>query len=304
MLRFFAPLLVLTCLAIPALAAEPLSVFVSVPPQATFVTRVGGDHVEVSALIRPGTNPHTFEPTPRQVAALAAADLFVRIGMPFEDALMHRLRDLNPTMVIADARDGLPLRRLEPHGHDEHDEHEHEHEHEHAGDHDHGHDANALDPHVWTSPPLVIEMAGAIRDQLTRLDPGHAADYAANHDAFVAELRALDEAIRADLASAPGRRFMVYHPAWGYFAETYDLVQIPIEFEGKTPGPRTLASLIDQARAAGIRVILVEPQFSPKAAEQVARAIDGRVESIDPLAADYIANLRSVARTIAGAARP
>lgn len=112
-----------------------------------------------------------------------------------------------------------------------------------AYDHDHDRDEteNALDPHVWTSPPLVARMASTTRDALTRLDPEDATDYAANHDAFVADLEALAAVIRAKLAPVAGGRFMVDHPAWGYLAETYDLVQCPIEFEGKTPEPRTLS---------------------------------------------------------------
>ncbi|AGA88919.1 ABC-type metal ion transport system, periplasmic component/surface adhesin [Thioflavicoccus mobilis 8321] len=307
MLKLAAVLIALTCLATPVSADdEHLSVFVSVPPQKTFVERIGGNHVEVTALLQPESNPHTYEPTPRFVEALAAADLFMPIGMPFEAALMNRLRAANPTMAIVDARKGLSLRPLDKHvheaamdarGHQDHEDHA-------ADDEHHDTDENALDPHVWTSPPLVATMATTIRDELTRLDPDHAADYAANLDVFVAELHALDAAIRADLAPLAGSAFMVYHPAWGYFAETYGLIQIPIEHEGKSPGPRTLSALIDRARAAGIQVILVEPQFSPRAAEQVARAIGGRVATVDPLTPDYIANLRQVAHTIAAAARP
>lgn len=294
---------------VPVAGAEPLAVFVSVLPQKTFVERVGGGHVKVTALIRPGSNPHTYEPTPQQVAALAQAALFVRIGMPYEDAWMPRLRTANPSMMVLDGREGLPPRRVE--GHD----HEHEDEAEGAGA-DHGHsghadrdmvdhdEAEGLDPHVWTSPPLVAVMARGIRDALTRLDPGHAADFAANQAAFAAELETLDRAIRAELAGAEGRRFLVYHPAWGYFADTYGLVQVPIEHQGKEPGARSLAALIDQARATGIRVIFVQPQLSPKAAEQVARAIGGRVEAIDPLAADYGDNLLRVARAIGAAGGP
>lgn len=110
MLRLIAPLVLLACLATPALAADPLSVFVSVPPQETFVAGVGGEHVQVAALIRPGSNPHTCEPTPRQAAALAKAEIFIHIGMPLEGALLRRLQDVNPGMAIIDARDGLPLR--------------------------------------------------------------------------------------------------------------------------------------------------------------------------------------------------
>ncbi|MEY6432609.1 zinc ABC transporter substrate-binding protein [Thioalkalicoccus limnaeus] len=312
--RLLAPpvwcFLLATWLVAPALADDPVRVFVSVLPQKTFVEKVGGDHVQVEALIRPGNDPHTFEPTPRQVVALTEAALFVRIGMPFEEAWMRRILATNPELVVIDARDGLPLRRLEAHAHGPGEDHGHDHEHHHGHDHhadpDHetahqSHDPDELDPHIWTSPPLVKAMSEQLRDALSRIDPQRAADYAVNQRAFAAELEALDRAIRTELADAAGRRFLVYHPAWGYFADTYGLVQVPIEYQGKEPGARSLAALIDQARTEGVQVVFVQPQFSPKAAEQVARAIGGRVESIDPLAADYAENLLRVARLIGSA---
>jgi zinc transport system substrate-binding protein len=93
---------------------------------------------------------------------------------------------------------------------------------------------------------------------------------------------------------------MVFHPAWGYFADAYGLTQIPIENEGKRPGPRSLNALIEQARREGIRVVLVQPQFDRRAAEQVADAIGGRVIAIDPLDSNYFDTLRRMARLIAG----
>ena len=99
------------------------------------------------------------------------------------------------------------------------------------------------------------------------------------------------------------RRFMVFHPAWGYFADTYGLTQIAIEQEGKEPGARALTALIEQARAKQVRVIFVQPQFNRKTAQRLAAAIGGRVEPIDPLAENYIDNLRRVARLIAEANR-
>jgi len=93
----------------------------------------------------------------------------------------------------------------------------------------------------------------------------------------------------------------VFHPAWGYFADTYGLIQIPIEKEGKEPGARALTLLIGQARREHVKVIFVQPQFDRKSATQVARAIGGRVVAIDPLAPDYMNNLRGVARQISEA---
>jgi zinc transport system substrate-binding protein len=287
-------LFLLMLLPVPVVA-EALRVFVSVPPQKTFVEKVGGEHVEVHAMVPPGHNPGTYDPSPQQVAALARTHLYLRVGVPFESAWMERIRSANPDMRVVDGRQGMDLRVLERHHHG--DAHGHDH-----GDDPHGHH-RAPDPHVWTSPPRVKQMARTIRDALAGLDPAHAADFERNYEVFAAELDALDRDIRARLAGLPNRRFMVFHPAWGYFADTYGLTQVPIEHEGKQPGARALAELIEMARADDIRVVFVQPQFDRRNAEQIARAIGGRVVAIDPLAADYTDNLRQAAAAIAQALR-
>jgi zinc transport system substrate-binding protein len=319
-------LLLLTLLLLPAAGlAEPLRVFASVVPIQTFVKEVGGKHVDARAMVRPGFNPHTYDPTPQQISALAGASLYVRTGVPFEKAWMERIRSANPTMGILDARDGIALRETEAHSHDQPGygtEHHQEPGHDdvygtHAPQHDHHErDARAArhdqdhayeheqDPHVWVSPPLVRHMVGQIRDKLAELDPAHAGDFTRNHDAFVAELEVLDRELHTLLDPLPNRRFMVFHPAWGYFADTYGLTQVPIEREGKEPGARALAALIDQAKREKVKVVFVQPQFDKRSATQVAQAIGGTVIAVDPLATDYVDNLRRVGREFAQALQP
>jgi zinc transport system substrate-binding protein len=273
--------------------AEPLQVFVSVLPLKTFVEKVGGDHVAVQVMVRPGHSPATYEPTPQQIAALARTALYVRIGVPFENAWMPRIRSADPRMRILDARSGIDLRDMEGHSH-EADVHPNENT-EGSG--------TERDAHVWTSPPLVKRMARNIRDALIELDPVHTGDYRRNYAAFADELDALDRELRTLLNDARGRKFMVFHPAWGYFADTYGLVQVPIEKEGKEPGARALTALIEQGLREHVKIIFVQPQFNERSAQQVARAIGGRVVAIDPLSPDYAENLHKVARLIAEAVR-
>ncbi len=283
-------LILLLLLLVPSLTqAGPLQIFVSAPPQQTFVEKIGGEHVEVHTMVRPGHDPHTYDPTSQQIAALSRADLYVRIGVPFENVWMTRIRAANPQMRILDARAGIELRPLEQH---EHEQHNHE---------SHVREAS-LDPHIWTSPPLVKQMAANIRDALTKLDPSHELEYARNHNAFAAEMDTLDRDLKTLLSGISNRKFMVFHPAWGYFAHTYGLTQVAIEHEGKEPGAKSLSALIEQARREGVKMIFVQPQFSAQSAETVAHAIGGRVVAIDPLAPDYADNMRRVARQIAEAA--
>ena len=281
--------------------AEPLRVFVSVVPQKTFVERVGGDRVEVRTMVQPGYNPATYHPTPKQISALANTALYVSIGVPFERVWMKRIRATNPHMRVLDARQGIRL-RVNPH-HEQMPEKD-------AVGYQHSNQGQAerhadweRDPHIWTSPPLVKRMSKNIRDTLTTLDPANEHVYARNFAAFAAELDTLDREIRTLLRDVRNRKFMVFHPAWGYFADTYGMIQVPVEREGKEPGPRSLAALIEQAKRDNVKVILVQPQFHTKSAQQVARAIGGRVVAVDPLAADYVDNLRTVAQQMAAAAQ-
>jgi zinc transport system substrate-binding protein len=274
-------------------AGERLNIYVSILPQKNLIERIGGEHVEATVMVGPGQSPATYEPTPRQMAGLAEADIYYRIGVPFEKAWMGRIRSANPGMVMLDAREGVELRRMEPAG-----GHHHDYDH-----HDHEHEEGEADPHIWLSPPLIKILATRIRDRLQELDPDNRGDYQRNHTLFMQDLEQLDLDIRNRLQGLKRRNFMVFHPSWGYFCDTYKLHQIPIESAGKEPGARTLARLIEEAREQGIKVIFVQQQFSRKQADALAEAIGGRVVSIDPLAQDYPDNLRRVAEAIAEANR-
>jgi zinc transport system substrate-binding protein len=280
-------------------AIEKLRIFVSVLPLKTFVEKVGGKQVQVQAMVQPGYSPHTYDPTPKQIAALSEALLYVRSGVPFEQVWMERIQAANPGMQVLDARTGIDLGAIDLHEHSD----------GHTGSvassdkDDERRKATESDPHIWTSPRLVKQMAGRICDKLIELDPRNAQDYRRNYEAFAVELDTLDRDIRALLDDLPNRRFMVFHPAWGYFARDYGLIQVPIEHEGKEPGPRALTALIEQAKREQVKVIFVQPQYNSKSAAEVAREIGGRILAIDPLSADYSGNLRRIAQEIAAAAR-
>jgi len=290
MRRFWGgALLLLLVLSGAARAAEPtaapIGVFVSILPQKYFVERVGGKHVAVSVMVGPGQSPATYEPTPSQLSRLTGARVYFRIGVEFEEVWMKRIAAANPGMRIVDMRGGIPPRKMERS----------------EGARAPAAQQGLADPHVWTSPPRVKIMAATIRDTLSQLDPAHRAAYGANYHVFAADLDRLDHDIRLLLKNASARSFMVFHPAWGYFADTYNLKQIPIEAGGKEPGARTLAHVIEVGRRERIKVIFVQAQFSQRTAETIARAIGARVVAVDPLAEDYMNNLRRVARQFAEA---
>ncbi len=252
-----------------------LSLFVSIQPQAYFVERVGGSYVEVEVLVGPGQSPATFEPTPKQMARLTRADAYFRIGVPFEKRLLAKIQTAFPDLRVIDTHQGIKLRTME-----------------------HGHHNGGFDPHIWLDPKLVKVQAASVCEELCRLDPANAAEYKESLSAFRADLDEVDARISRALEPLKGRKFYVFHPSYGYFGDAYGLTQVAVEVEGKEPGARQLADLMDQAREDSVKVIFVQPQFSAKSAEAVAKAIGGTVVPLDPLARDYLKNLEDIAGKI------
>jgi zinc transport system substrate-binding protein len=273
---------------------ERLEVMVSILPQRTFLERIGGDRVRVSVMVEPGASPATYEPKPAQLKALSRSAAYFSIGVPFEDAWLSKIVAANPEMAIVDTIAAIERMPMQAHGHDDDDAD--------AGDTDHA--EGAPDPHVWLSPALVKLQAEAICDALVALDPTHGNAYRANRDAFLADVDALDAEIGARLEGIAGARFLVFHPSWGYFARDYGLEQIAIEVGGQEPSAQELARLIEEAREEGIRVVFAQPEFSTQDAETIAREIDGEVLLVSPLDADWVGNLRRVARTFADVLEP
>ena len=287
-------------------SGEKIRAFVSILPQAYFVERVGGNRVQVSVMVGPGHSPHTYEATPIQMSEMREAKLYFRIGVDFENVWMERIVKMNPDMRIIDTRRGIELRPMKVHHHEEaHNDHEAKHHKHHRqglpAAHESNHHEGTKDPHIWLSLRLVKIQAKTICEALTEEDPSYGAYYEANLKAFQHDLDQLDREIARSLKDIKSRKFMVFHPAWGYFAHDYGLEQIPIEMEGKEPTAKSLHHVIEEANEEGIKIIFVQKQFSEASAETVARAIGGRVVQIDPLARDYLSNMRQVADAFAGA---
>jgi zinc transport system substrate-binding protein len=265
-------------------AGETVPVFVSIVPQKFFVEQIGRDRVDVHIMVEPGANPATYEPKPSQMAAIAEAEIYFSIGVPFERAWMKKIRSSNPDMVVVETDHGIRKLPMASHHHDKGENHEKS-----------LRSQGAPDPHIWLSPPLVMIQARTILCALQKADPAHHAFYESNYRDFASMLAELDGNLRSVFADLSRVEFMVFHPAWGYFAEAYGLRQVPIEIEGKNPKPARLRTLIEHAKKHDIEVIFVQPQFSSRSAEQIAGEIGARVVFVDPLALDWAENLRQVA---------
>jgi zinc transport system substrate-binding protein len=298
--RLFVLTVLVSCLFPSNLHAEAMrvKVFVSIAPQQYFVGKIGGDRVAVSVLVAPGADPHTYEPKPRQMAELAKSSVYFAVGIDFEKAWMEKIAATNPSMRVVRTDAGIEKRSIGDHraahattADDVHRTEKHQ------------HPEGGLDPHIWLSPPLVKIQAKHIAQGLIAVDPAHRTRYEENYADFLRELEALDTELKSLFAASRGARFIVFHPSWGYFAQAYGLKQVPIEIEGKDPKPAQLKKLIDRAREEDIKVVFVQPQFSQKSAEMVAREIGGQVVSVDPLAANWAENLHEVGRRFKAAFR-
>ena len=290
--RIFLPILLLLAFSLTACGAnqpenasfEGLVVSVSVLPEKYFVDRIGGEFVQVNVMVGPGDSPHSYEPKSSQMAALSNSDVYFRIGVEFEDAWMNRIASANPNMQIIDLTQGILRIPAEQHldaGESAHD------------------DGDELDPHIWTSPANGIVIAESITDTLVSLDPLHADIFKSNLEDLRGDIHTLQADISAAFENLESRKFMVFHPAWGYFAGEFGLEQIPIEVAGSEPSLREQTDLIERAKKENITVIFAQPEFSTRSADYIASEIAGKVILVSPLAEDWLGNLRRVADIIA-----
>lgn len=268
-------------------AQEPLPVTVSIAPQKYILERIAGEHIAVSVLVKPGGDPHAYEPTPSQMRAASAAACWFTIGVPFEDVWLPRIRGAAPDMAVISMVKGIRRLPFDDSAGREHDPAYAEPEHAHKGE----------DPHVWLSPMLVRGMVKNAARDLAALLPEKAPEFRKKARAFADELEALDQELAMRFADFPQERrvFLTFHPSWRYFAHNYLLTELSIEAGGKEPGPKTLKAVADAAKAHGLTTIFVEPQFPEASAKAVAQAIGARLVEADPLQENLVELYKSMA---------
>jgi zinc transport system substrate-binding protein len=254
-------------------------VTVSILPQKYIVQRIAGSLFNINVMMPPGANHETYEPSPLSMKSLANSKVYFSVGwLDFEKTWTPRFADLFPEMKIVNTSEGGKL--LWYNG-DKHNEH-----------------SPGVDPHTWLSPGFVKLQAGRIAVSLSEIDPGHSVLFRANLQHFSAELDSIDTVYSRLFSPVKGMKFLIYHPALGYFARDYNLVQISLETEGKEPSAVHLSQLIEIARKEGIHSILVSKEFDSRNAETIAREIGGQVVVFDPMAGDLMANLDHIARIL------
>jgi len=269
-----------------------INAVVSILPAQTFVKTIGGDKVTVSLMVQPGNSPHTYEPKPSQMVEIAKADLYFAIDVEFEEVWLPKFQNLNPKMQVVDLADNITKIQMQKHQCEAEEEKEvHHSEHEHEGQ----------DPHIWTDPANVKIIAQNIYNALIKKDPTNTTYYKRNLDLFLASIDETDRQIIDILSSlGDGKKFMVFHPSWAYFAKAYNLTQIAVEVEGKEPKPKELIHLLEEAKEEKVKAIFTQPEFSDTVAQIIAKELQIPVVKVTPLAPNWSENLINIAKAIAG----
>ena len=248
---------------------EKIPVVASIYPLKDIIQQVGGERVRVDVMVPPGATPHTFEPRPSDMIRLQKARLFVMVGAGLEFWAGKTIRSAGAKgLKVLVLSEGLPLIYGE----------------EVRGDRG-GHGGESADPHVWLDPLLTKEMADRVANALGEIDPSGGRYFRESAGRFKKEIDRLHAFIAGRVRTFTIKEYVAFHPAWNYFARRYGLKAAGVieESPGKEASPRHIARLVNEVRRAGVRVVFAEPQFSPKAAEVIAREAGARVLYLDPL---------------------
>lgn len=265
-----------------------ISVYTTVYPLQYFTERIGGDAVDVQSIYPPGADEHTFDPTQKNMMALADSDLFFYIGLGLEGFVENAEKTLKGEHVkmiaVADTIPEESLGEGHDHGEEEHEsdgheeeEHEsHEQDHEENDSHDHDdHEHSEFDPHVWMSPVSSIELATVIKDSLIEASPEKKDMFNENFEGLKEDLLALDLKFKDMSSNASTKTFFVSHAAFGYIADTYGLEQVAVAGlnSQSEPSQKELASLVKYAKAHDVKYVLFEQNVSSKLTEVIRKEI-------------------------------
>ncbi|MCP5492104.1 MAG: zinc ABC transporter substrate-binding protein [Chlamydiales bacterium] len=272
MMRIFffliAPfLLILGCSSPTERSGKPL-VVVSIPPYINLIEELGDGVIEVDSVLSSTDDPHTFEPKPRQMDSFQNARLFIGIGEPFEAGIIQALRRTSPNLQV------LNLTQITP--------------------------PSGGDRHLWMSPVLVETQVAAIATSIKTIVSGDdQGKIDTNLAELQSELQSLDQAIQKQLRPFTSQAILVSHPSFGYFCDQYNLVQIPVESEGKDPLPRQLEAILQLKQSKIFRCAFVVPQGAGKGTRQIAKRLEIPVYDFNPLAEDYFSNMKKLSDLIA-----
>lgn len=267
-------------------ASDEKTAVCGLPPVAFIAEQIGGGKFKISSMLPEGRSPHDYSPRPADVRNAGRAKFFFTTGMNFENNAVKSLPD---TVKIVDVSANIKRRPFDD-GHGSCDGH---------GEDHHHHGEESLDPHVWLSPVNAVIIGEAICSAMSEADPENRDFYHANSEKLKQQFNAADADMKKRLAPYAGREFLVYHPAFGYFADAVKLLQCPLEINGREMTAVQLANVISKAEKENIKVVFVQKQFNPRLAGELARRIGGKALPLDPLAYDLPGNFKAMTDAIA-----
>ncbi|MCD8501279.1 MAG: zinc ABC transporter substrate-binding protein [Bacillaceae bacterium] len=267
---------------------ETLKVYTTIFPLQDFVSKIGGEHVEVNNVVPVGADAHTFEPSPRTMVDITKADLYIYNGLGIEgfaDAVADVLA--NESVKIVRASDGVELIDYD-HGHDDldhdhdhddhgHDDHDHDHDHDDHDDHGHNHDHGDEDPHIWLDPLRSIKVAENIKNALIDLRPEAKEDFEQNFAALQTELEQLDQEFKEMITEVPNNTIVVSHAGYGYWTNRYGIQQVGISGISPTnePSIRQLQDIIEFVKENKINYIMMEQNIPTNITNTVITHVGG-----------------------------
>ena len=275
---------------------KKISVVATIFPQYDFVRQIAGDNVELKMLLKPGEETHSYEPTPQDIIAIQNSDLFIYVGGEndawVEDILESMPDNGRKTLKLVDCVDTVEEEHVEGmkeergHDHDDHDEDDAGHEEDEADHEEHGqedaHSEHEIDEHVWTSPLNAIKIVEQIKEELCEIDPENASDYEENAEAYVEQLKELNQEFQ-DVVDHSKRKLMIFGDRFPfrYFAEEYDL-DYYAAFSGcasdTEPSAATMAFLINKVRDENIKTVLKMELSNENIAKAIAEATNADVK--------------------------
>lgn len=251
-------------------------VAVTIVPEKTFVEAVCGNLAEVVVMVPPGNSPENYEPNPKQMTQFAKAKVFFAIGVQTEDTnILPKIgnnKDLKIVKLQEEVAKVYPERNIAP---------------------------GERDPHIWLSPKRAKVMVEVIAREMGKIDPANKEQYEKNAKAYLTELDGLDKDIQKTLEHVANRKFVVFHPAFGYLASDYNLQMYALEEEGKEATPQSMKAVIDLAKKENIKAIFYQAEISSKQAQAFADEIGGKTVKLEPLAANYIENYKNMVKLMA-----
>lgn len=270
---------------------------VSILPEKYLVNKIAGEKYEVNVLIPPGASPASYEPSPKQIADLEQSKLYFRIGhILFEKIWINRMADQNSHIEIIDLSEGMDLMILAEHEHTSEENDPDSYHHISAETDDH-HLENP-DPHIWMSPKKMIRISENLLNGMIKVYPSDSSLFRKNYLSLLTEIKSIDSLFSSDSILLSGLNFFIYHPALGYLANDYSMVQHVLEVEGKEPGPAHIAAMVDEAKKNNIKFIFVQKQFNQDNAKSLAKEINAEVINIDPLDVDWPGQLRFIHKVL------